>query len=77
MAPYVDQRDTEGLIELGLQWHPKILFRSEISSLVLNPYHTPIGWFKNKTELDYWLGGLVTGGVALQVRHDALLECCM
>ena len=34
-----------------------------------------MGWFKNKTELDYWLGGLVTGGVALQVRHDVMVEC--
>ena len=116
MVPYVDERDDDGLIGLGLQWHPKMMFRTEISgvsmctwmfldvsyfvmmyaliayelmvvricvhspihSLVcvicpwqvpLNPYHTPLSWVKNSTELDYWLGGLITAGVAPQLSE--------
>ena len=36
MVPYVDQRDSDGLIGLGLEWHPKLLFRTEISGTILN-----------------------------------------
>lgn len=42
MVPYCDQRDTQGLIGLGLEWHPKMLFRVEISGTIVNPYHTPL-----------------------------------
>ena len=37
MVPYVDQRDKLGLIALGLEWHPKMMFRAEISGTVVNP----------------------------------------
>ena len=69
MVPYVDERDTDGLIGLGLEWHPKLLFRTEISGTVLNTYHTPLMWVKNATEIGYWLGGQVTGGIAPQLSE--------
>ena len=70
MVPYVDQRDNYGgLIGLGLRWHSKMLFRTEISGTIVNPYHTPLTWIQNATEIEYWLGGMVTGGVAPQVSE--------
>lgn len=69
MVPYVDERDTDSLIGLGLRWHGKMLFRTEVSGVIVNPYHTPLAWARNATELAYWLGGLVTGGVAPQVSE--------
>jgi hypothetical protein len=35
----------------------------------VNPYHTPLSWVKNETELVYWLGGLITGGIAPQLSE--------
>ena len=43
MAPYVDERlswnnseHPNGYIELGLQWHPKMLIRAELTGVVIN-----------------------------------------
>ena len=76
-APYVDEMIgmggvvPGGLIGLGLQWHPKQLFRFEQSSTPINPYATRLYWINDATELDYWVGGLVTGGIAPQFTEDA------
>lgn len=31
--------------------------------------HTPLSWVQNATELEYWLGGLVTAGIAPQLSE--------
>ena len=69
MAAYDDEKDID-MVQQGLEWHPKMLFRTEVSGLVINPYHTPIGWIHNRTEIEYWLGGLITGGVAPQLSDN-------
>jgi hypothetical protein len=33
MVPYVDESDENGLVGLGLEWHPKMMFRTEISGV--------------------------------------------
>ena len=41
-APYVDQNlhQAGGVIQMGLEWHPKILLRALASGTVVNPYVT-------------------------------------
>ena len=79
MAPYVDQHGPD-VVKLGLEWHPKMLFRTLLSGLVINPYHTPLAWISNEYNISYWLGGLVTTGVAPQIddggggRWDAVVS---
>jgi hypothetical protein len=79
MAPYVDQHGPD-VVKLGLEWHPKMLFRTLLSGLVINPYHTPLSWISNEYNISYWLGGLITTGVAPQIddrpdgRWDAVVS---
>lgn len=88
MAPYVDERivrtglptgEAVGYVRLGLEWHPKLLYRTEQTGVVLNPYNTgiddsrrPISLF----EVDYWFGGLIAGGIAPQpeIRTSAVSQ---
>jgi hypothetical protein len=70
MAPYVDEHGPD-VVTLGLEWHPKMLFRTLLSGLVINPYHTPLGWITNEYNISYWLGGLITTGVAPQIDDRA------
>ena len=77
MAPYVDEQigmggaaDPGGLIGLGLEWHPKMLWRFEQASTPINPYQTRMNWISNETEISYWLGGLITGGIAPQFDEN-------
>ena len=69
LAPYVDQNldESGGVMRLGLEWHPKMLLRTASSGTVINPYVTI--WWPTATmgEIDYWFGGLVTGGIAPQL----------
>ena len=44
-----------------------MLFRTLLSGLVINSYHTPLSWITNEYNISYWLGGLVTIGVASQI----------
>ena len=69
MAPYVDERGD--LIDLGLEWHAKILQRIEITNTLVNAYNTLISPVTMPTPYaaDYWFGGLVTGGIAPQPRY--------
>jgi hypothetical protein len=64
MVPYVDERGE--LVELGLEWHAKLLQRIELTSRLVNAYSTQ--WDASTTlfEAEYWFGGLVTGGIAPQ-----------
>ena len=66
MAPYVDEHLPD-VVALGLEWHPKMLFRTLLSGLVINPYHTPLSALTNEFNVSYWLGGLITTGVAPQI----------
>jgi hypothetical protein len=68
MAPYVDERGNDYVRE-GLEWHPKMLIRMELTGTVVNAYNTGMddGRRPNSTfEADYWFGGLITGGIAPQ-----------
>lgn len=67
MAPYVDQSIAHGVVALGLEWHPKMLLRTMLSGSIINPYDT--FWWPQvpQSDVDYWLGGLVVGGVAPQL----------
>lgn len=53
---------------LGLEWHSKILLRIEIAGTIINAYDTYTEWFKTEGTfpVDYFVGGLVTGGIAFQ-----------
>ena len=75
MAPYVDERINRtaslgGYTLLGLQWHPKLSYRAEMTGVPVNGYNTEIDEPPHKPvsgfEVDYWFGGLVAGGVAPQ-----------
>jgi hypothetical protein len=74
MAPYVDQDISKGIIALGLEWHPKMLQRTAMSGVVINPYGT-WWWYPGNpynvnftlADVDYWMGGLIAGGVTPQV----------
>eukprot|EP00041_Stephanoeca_diplocostata_P019095 m.405729 g.405729 ORF g.405729 m.405729 type:complete len:1069 (-) comp21209_c0_seq2:189-3395(-) len=70
MAPYVDEHGPD-LVQLGRAWHGKMLVRVELTGTVVNPYNTALAWFSSACEVDYWLGGLVTGGVAFQGHASA------
>ena len=71
MAPYVDERGD--LLDLGLEWHAKLLQRIELTGTLVNAYSTHLN--RDSTPdaypVDYWLGGLVTGGVAPQIYTGA------
>lgn len=74
MAPYVDERLNRtavpgGYTLLGLQWHPKLTYRAEMTGVPINGYNTGLDDSRkpaNMFEVDYWFGGLVAGGVAPQ-----------
>jgi hypothetical protein len=66
MAPYVDEHLPD-VVKLGLEWHPKMLFRTLLSGLIINPYHTPLSAITNEYNVSYWLGGLIATGVAPQI----------
>ena len=53
---------------LGLEWHSKMLLRIEIAGTIINSYDTYQHWFEETGAfgLDYFIGGLVTGGLAFQ-----------
>ena len=51
MAPYVDEKDWD-LVTLGLQWHPKMLIRTALSGVVINPYNTHNWTHPGNTEAD-------------------------
>ena len=70
MAPYVDEHGPD-VVKLGLEWHPKMLFRTLLSGLIINPYHTPLAWISNEYNISYWLGGLITTGVAPQIDDQS------
>ena len=70
MAPYVDEHGPD-LVALGLEWHPKMLLRIEITGTIVNAYRTYTEWFPTfgpapAYPLEYFLGGLITGGLAFQ-----------
>ena len=67
MAPYVDEHGPD-LVQLGLEWHAKMLLRIEIAGTIINSYDTYTRWFDTEGPfpIDYFLGGLITGGLAFQ-----------
>ena len=69
MAPYVDERGD--LLDLGLEWHAKLLQRIELTGTLVNAYNSPISPLTTTTPFlaDYWFGGLVSGGIAPQPRY--------
>jgi hypothetical protein len=71
MAPYVDEHGPD-LVQLGLEWHSKMLLRIEIAGTIINSYDTYTHWFDTEGPfpLDYFLGGLITGGLAFQPSGD-------
>jgi hypothetical protein len=74
MAPYVDERGNDYVRE-GLEWHPKLLIRMELTGTVINAYNTGLDDSRkpNSTfEADYWFGGLITGGIAPQPEGGSL-----
>lgn len=89
MAPYVDERvdrsalnathKLNGLTLLGLQWHTKMLLRTELTGSVVNAYNTIIDASSSSStrdihsafEIDYWLGGLIAGGIAPQLESSS------
>ena len=69
MMPYVDERldrntshHPNGYVELGLQWHTKLLLRTELTGTIVNAYNTEINsgkgragrFFESEFEVDYW-----------------------
>ena len=72
MIADVDQHGPD-VVKLGLEWHPKMLFRTLLSGLIVNPYHTPLTWIANEYNISYWLGGLITTGVAPQIDDSAVM----
>ena len=69
LAAYDDEKDMD-MVEQGLEWHPKMLFRTELSGAVQNTYNTRIYNFRSDADADYWLGGLVVGGFSPQVMDS-------
>jgi hypothetical protein len=69
MAPYVDERGD--LLDLGLEWHGKLLQRIELTTTMVNAYGSLISPLTTTTPFlaDYWFGGLVSAGVAPQPRY--------
>ena len=57
-------------MQLGREWHPKMLFRTEVSGTVVNTYNCRLYNFKSDAEVDYWFGGLVVGGFSAQVMDS-------
>lgn len=88
---YVDERidrnesvQPNGYIRLGMQWHGKILQRTELTGMAINAYNTvidaaPINGTKSSgrdfaslLEIDYFFGGLIATGVGpqpLSMKH--------
>ena len=76
---YVDERVNRsstlrpnGYVLLGLEWHTKMLLRAELTGVIINPYNTPVATsgsrgFASAFEVDYWMAGLIAGGVAPQL----------
>ena len=56
----------EGFVLLGLQWHAKLAQRTELTGMAINAYDCKVDLAHSATELDYWLGGLITTGVGPQ-----------
>lgn len=54
------------LVDLGLEWHPKILFRTQITGTVVNAYDTSLSKITSDFDVDYWFGGLVATGIPPQ-----------
>ena len=56
----------------ALASHAKMLLRIEIAGTLINSYDTYDRWLQQNAKeggafpLDYWLGGLITGGLAFQ-----------
>jgi hypothetical protein len=69
LAAFDDEKDMD-MVEQGLEWHPRMLFRTEISGAVQNTYNCRIYNFKSAEDADYWLGGLVVGGFSPQVMDS-------
>ena len=42
-------------------------YRIELTGTLVNSYNTNLGHMKSAFEVDYWIGGLVTGGLPLQM----------
>ena len=73
-----DSLNPNGYIRLGMQWHPKMLQRVELTGTAINPYNTridapdpgPAGaqphGIISVAEADYWFGGMIATGVAPQ-----------
>jgi hypothetical protein len=55
------------MIDVGLEWHPKMLFRVELTGTMINAYNTRLNRLNSSAEVDYWLGGLVAGGIGPQL----------
>ena len=70
MAPYVDEHP--GLVKLGLEWHSKMLLRIEIAGTIINSYDTYMSRYEEDGAfgLGYFVGGVVTGGLAFQPSGD-------
>ena len=68
MAPYVDERGD--LLDLGLEWHGKMLQRIELTYTLVNAYYTKV---RTPTvyEANYWYGGLISGGIGPQFGWDS------
>ena len=65
MAPYVDERGD--LVDLGLEWHAKLLMRIELTGTIVNAYKTDFTASTTAYAVDYWVGGLVSGGTPPQI----------
>jgi hypothetical protein len=68
-APYVDERGD--FVDLGLEWHPKLLYRIQLTGTIINGYDTTLSKFTSQFDVDYFFGGLVTGGIPPQPAMGA------
>ena len=76
MIPGNESLHPNGYVLLGMQWHGKILQRTELTGMAINAYNTMVDAAPNGTspgatdrdfvslfEIDYFFGGLVATGV--------------
>lgn len=66
------------LVQLGLEWHSKMLLRIEIAGTIINSYDTYTRWFETEGPfpVDYFLGGLITGGASAREKTFGMRFSC-